>query len=285
MPELPEVETIVRRITPYVVGKQLLQIIIRHPKSVLGDPKMVEGSTVTLVCRRAKMLVFEFSNGNALVIHLKMTGQILYQDAKLRLGGGHPTADWVAQLPSKHTRAILEFSQDSREFFNDMRVFGWIKVVTPTQLRQELQKYAPDVIAAEVTSANFFEKLQRRKQTIKVVIMDQVVVAGVGKIYANDALHLAKLHPARLASSLTLVEAKILLAALRTVLQLGIEKQGATIDSYRQIDGFSGSYQDVVRVYGRSGLPCLVCGELIRRTKLGGRGTFFCPNCQPEVVS
>lgn len=246
---------------------------------------MVEGSTVTLVCRRAKMLVFEFSNGNALVIHLKMTGQILYQDAKLRLGGGHPTADWVAQLPSKHTRAILEFSQDSRVFFNDMRVFGWIKIFSPSQLRQEFQKYAPDVIAAEVTSANFFEKLQRRKQTIKVVIMDQVVVAGVGNIYANDALHLAKLHPARLASSLTLVEAKILLAALRTVLQLGIEKQGATIDSYRQIDGFSGSYQDVVRVYGRSGLPCLVCGELIRRTKLGGRGTFFCPNCQPEVVS
>jgi len=283
MPELPEVETIVGRIKPHLLGKRLQKIHIRHPKSVQGNPKLVESSAISAVYRRAKMLVFAFENDNAILIHLKMTGQILYQDTTIRLGGGHPTADWVSDLPSKHTRAILEFSDESKVFFNDMRLFGWIKVVSQVGLQEELQKYAPDVIASAVTPKYFFDKLQRRRQAIKVVVMDQALVAGVGNIYANDALHLAKIHPMCLANALSMAEATKVLRALQTVIHLGIEKQGATIHSFRYIDGFAGSYQDVLRVYGRDGLPCSVCKTTIIRSKIGGRGTFFCPNCQPEV--
>ncbi|PIR61059.1 MAG: hypothetical protein COU68_01475, partial [Candidatus Pacebacteria bacterium CG10_big_fil_rev_8_21_14_0_10_45_6] len=155
MPELPEVETIARRIEPHLVGKKLLRIIVLHTKSVRGDSSLVESAIVAKVSRQAKILVLRFENENALLIHLKMTGQILYQDSVVRLGGGHPTADWVAELPSKHTRAILEFSDDSKVFFNDMRLFGWIKAVDEVEFRQELQKYAPDIISPEITPEFF----------------------------------------------------------------------------------------------------------------------------------
>ncbi|MDA1079447.1 MAG: bifunctional DNA-formamidopyrimidine glycosylase/DNA-(apurinic or apyrimidinic site) lyase [bacterium] len=280
MPELPEVETIARRIAPYLIGKKLLSVVTRHAKSVRGDFSLVESAVVTNVFRRAKMLIIEFSNHNAILIHLKMTGQILYQDQATRLGGGHPTADWVAELPSKHTRAILEFSDNSNVFFNDMRLFGWVKVVTPKLLEQELQKYAPDIISPDVTPSYFFAELQRSRQSVKIVVLDQRVVAGVGNIYANDALHLAKIHPARPADSLSSKESNTLLAALQQVIRLGIERQGATIHSFRHIDGFAGAYQDVVRTYGKEGEPCPNCGASIERIKVGGRGTFFCPECQ-----
>ncbi len=283
MPELPEVETIARRIEPHLVGKKLLRVVTCHKKSVQGDITLVESFKLTAVFRRAKMLVLQFKNENALLIHLKMTGQILYQDPVVRLGGGHPTADWIAELPSKHTRAILEFSDESKVFFNDMRLFGWIKAVNPIQLEQAFQKYAPDITSLEITLKLFFAKLQRSRQPIKVVIMDQAVIAGVGNIYANDALHLAKIHPARPANSLSKRESGVLLAALQNVIQLGIERQGATIHSFRHIDGFAGSYQEIVRTYGKDGEPCSNCGTPIERTKIGGRGTFFCPQCQPSI--
>lgn len=283
MPELPEVETIARRIEPHLVGKKLLRVVTCHKKSVQGDISLVESFKLTAVFRRAKMLVLQFKNENALLIHLKMTGQILYQDPVVRLGGGHPTADWIAELPSKHTRAILEFSDESKVFFNDMRLFGWIKAVNPIQLEQAFQKYAPDITSLEITLKLFFAKLQRSRQPIKVVIMDQAVIAGVGNIYANDALHLAKIHPARPANSLSKRESGVLLVALQNVIQLGIERQGATIHSFRHIDGFAGSYQEVVRTYGKDGEPCSNCGTPIERTKIGGRGTFFCPQCQPSI--
>jgi len=285
MPELPEVETIARRIAPHLLTKKLQKIVVLHQKCVRGSTTLVESACVTKVLRRAKLLLIHFDNGNSLLIHLKMTGQVLYQDEKMRLGGGHPTADWIADLPSKHTRAILEFSGNSRVFFNDMRLFGWIKVVSKLQLQQELKVFAPDVISPEISSEYFFGKLQQTRRPIKIVVMDQSVAAGVGNIYANDALHLSKLHPARLANSLSRPESDAVLVALQEVIYLGIAHQDATIHSFRHIDGFAGTYQDITRVYGRDGKLCQTCRTKIKKIKLGGRGTYFCPTCQPSSKS
>jgi len=280
MPELPEVETITRRLRDLVVGKSITDITVLREKSWQGDIAKVTGQTITDVSRKAKIIRFHLSNKMNLLVHLKMTGQLIYVDKHTRVGGGHPTADWVNELPAKHTRVILSLSDNATLYFNDMRVFGWIRVVTDEQLSIHYKDLGPDVIDDVVTAEFLFKKLLKKSQAIKIVIMDNTVMCGLGNIYACDALHLAKIHPLRKANSLSFKETSRLLDASKTVLNLGIELGGATMDSYRHVDGFSGRYQEKVRVYGKDGEPCQVCGAVIKKIKLGGRGTFYCEECQ-----
>ena len=280
MPELPEVETIARRLSTVVVGKKIEDITIHRSKSFQGDPSLLIGATVTSISRRAKIMEFSFDQPYKLLVHLKMTGQLIYQDGQTRLGGGHPTADWVNALPSSHTRVTLELSEQTKLYFNDMRVFGWLKVLTAEEVAAEYQALGPDIIDAAVTPEYLFSEFQRRGIPIKVALMDNAITPGVGNIYANDALHLAQISPFRAAKSLTIAEVERLHAAAQAVIYSGIERGGATIEHFKHIDGFSGGYQDVVRTYGKAGLPCPVCGALIIRQKQAGRSTFYCPNCQ-----
>jgi formamidopyrimidine-DNA glycosylase len=280
MPELPEVETIVRKLARYLKGKKIHKITVFRDKSFQDDPLTVEGATIVDVVRRAKLIKFVLDSQLNLLSHLKMTGQFIYTDPDSRVGGGHPTADWVQSLPSSHTRVMFELSDSSKLFFNDQRVFGWIKTVDTAQEELEFSRYAPDVISPLVTPTYFYEKLQRTSRPIKVVIMDNTIVSGVGNIYACDALNLAKINPTRQAKSLGEDESTRLLSAAQTVILKGIETGGATIDNYRDVEGFSGQYQDVVRVYGREGLPCQNCGGEIQKVKIAGRGTYWCPKCQ-----
>lgn len=280
MPELPEVETIARRLREVVVGKQIVAVAIHRDKSFIGQPKLLEGATITDVTRQSKIIQFHFDTSERMLVHLKMTGQLIYQDAQTRLGGGHPTADWVNELPSAHTRVTLELSDDARLFFNDQRVFGWLKVVTPEEAASEFSNLGPDIHQSQVTPQYLYEKFQRRGIAIKTALMDNSIAAGVGNIYANDALHLAKINPFRPANSLSKEEVTRLCAAAKQVIERGIELGGATIEEFRHIDGFSGNYQKEVRTYGQTGKPCPECGTLIVREKQGGRSTFYCPNCQ-----
>lgn len=280
MPELPEVETIVRRLSQVLLGKTIHLLEPLHSKSVQGDPSVVAGASIENVDRRAKIILMSLSSSHTLLIHLKMTGQLIYQDQDFRLGGGHPTADWVDTLPSKHTRAIFRLSDGSQLYFNDMRLFGWIRIRPTATIAAEFRQYGPDVIDPIVTAQFLQQAFAKRSVPVKQVIMDNAVVAGVGNIYANDALFLAKVDPRKPARMLTPAETKRIFASLQHVIRLGITLGGATIDHYRHVDGFAGKYQDHVQVYQREGLPCPVCKHAIVRIKQAGRSSFFCPNCQ-----
>ena len=281
MPELPEVETVRRQLEQVVVGKKVAEVVVLKDKSWNGDTAQVDGESIIAVKRRSKVLILRLKNELSLMIHLKMSGQLIYVDGEFRIGGGHPTDDWVQNLPSSHTRIIIRFNDGTTLFFNDQRIFGWMKVVTDQQLEVSLQGLAPDVIDKEITVQYLFEKSKRRSIPIKQLIMDNQIVAGVGNIYACDALNLAKISPLRPSSTLSQEEITRLLQSMREVIHRGIELGGATAHGkYVDVAGLAGKYQDVMRVYNKKDEPCPNCGEMILKIKLAGRGTYYCSNCQ-----
>ena len=282
MPELPEVETIARRLATKLIGRTILSVAVLRSKSWSGQSEFVIGRRIKTVARRAKILVIEFDqSSDSILIHLKMTGQLIHVDQdKIKIGGGHPTADWVEELPGKHTRVILQLDDGSTLYFNDMRVFGWMKVVTKAEKTKELANYGSDIIDSKITDVWFYQQLQKKSQSIKQVIMDSAFIAGVGNIYACDGLHLAGISPTRPAKSLDLNESNRLLESLQSVINRGIQLGGATIQNYKNVDGLAGRYQHERRVYAREGELCSVCGQPILRIKQGGRSTFYCPRCQ-----
>jgi formamidopyrimidine-DNA glycosylase len=286
MPELPEVETIVQRLNSIVGGSIIDEVIIHRDKNFQGDILLLDKMLIKKITRRAKLIRFHLKDGLNLLAHLKMTGQFIFVDGadkNIRIGGGHPTADWVQELPSKHTRvefSLIKENGQAKLFFNDMRTFGWIRLLTDQEVDQEYQKYGPDIHSNQANLAYFYQKLQKTGRKIKQVIMDNSVIAGVGNIYACDGLNLAGIHPERPANSLSEKEVKKLLSSLKKVINLGIKLGGATIDNYKNVDGFSGSYQNEVMVYGLEGEACKNCPGIIQKSKIGGRGTYFCPRCQ-----
>ncbi len=282
MPELPEVETIARRLATKLTGRKIISVSVLRNKSWSGQSELVIGRAIQSITRRAKILIIDFEQSiDSMLVHLKMTGQLIHVDQnKVKVGGGHPTADWVDELPGKHTRVILTLDDSSTLYFNDMRVFGWMKVVTEAEKQKELKAFGPDIIDSEITETWFYQHLQKKSQSIKQVIMDSSFIAGVGNIYACDGLHLAGVSPTRSAKLLSRDESNRLLHSLKTIINRGIELGGATIQNYKNVDGLSGKYQLERRVYARENEPCLVCDRAILRIKQAGRSTFYCSHCQ-----
>ncbi len=280
MPELPEVETIARKLNLVLQDKVIVKCFVYRDKSFIGLPSVLFHRRIVNVSRRSKLIRFQLDNHCNLLVHLKMTGQFIFINKQIRVGGGHPSSDWVNKMPSKHTRVEFRFHDDSRLYFNDMRVFGWLKVLSDEAVDQEYLKYGPDINTKEASIAYFFNQLQKTSRKIKQVVMDNRVVAGVGNIYACDGLNLAKINPVRKSNSLSYAESTRLLASLKQVINLGIKFGGATINNYLTVDGFAGKYQDVVRVYGKEGLSCPNCGNKIEKIKVAGRGTYYCSSCQ-----
>ncbi len=280
MPELPEVETITCKLKAHIVGKRVTNLSVLHPKSMKGDFRQLIGKQIIGISRKAKIIRLHFPEQINILIHLKMTGQLIYTDLQTHIGGGHPTADWVSELPSKHTRIMVQLSDDATLFFNDQRLFGWWKVMDDGQVEVEYKKLGLDIIDPSFTAMKLYDAFQKTARPVKVVLMDGGIVSGVGNIYACDALNLAQIDPWRPAKSLSEQEAECLYEAALTVIWRGIELGGATIDHYRNIEGFAGQYQNVVLVYSREGLPCYNCGVSLAKVKLAGRGTYYCPGCQ-----
>lgn len=281
MPELPEVETVKRRLQEVLPGKKIVDIQVLREKSFQGQPQKIANQEVKKITRRAKLIRFHFANQLNLLTHLKMTGQLIYAHDDQRTGGGHPTADWVKDLPSSHTRIIYDLADGSKLYFNDMRVFGWMKVMTNQDIEEYYQRYGPDVIDDALTIDYLQEKLSRRTIAIKQAIMINSIMAGLGNIYACDALNVAQIDPHRSAKSLSKNELQKLLAAARQVVTEGLKTGGATYDGkYVHVDGMSGSYQDQMKVYSREGEKCLQCSGEIVKAKIGGRGTYYCQSCQ-----
>jgi formamidopyrimidine-DNA glycosylase len=289
MPELPEVETVRRGLAGLIIHKKVASVTHDTPKSFPNADADVAafliGASVEAVRRRAKVLMIDLSTDYSLLIHLKMTGQMVFVAPDVRFGAGHPSDSLVHQLPDKSTRVTLTFDDGAQLFFNDQRKFGWIKLLPTIQIPNIdfMQKVGPEPLEADFTAAQFAERFKRRAKTnIKAALLDQSVVAGVGNIYADESLWGAKIHPRRLVGTIVPPEFATLYKELREVMNLAIEKGGSSNHTYVNAEGKKGSYMDFARVFRREGLPCPRCGTIIEKIRVAGRGTHFCPYCQVE---
>ncbi len=283
MPELPEVETVKNSLESFIKGKKIISLKILREKSFPQPErkKIILGQEIISLHRRAKYLDLVLANNYHLLTHLKMTGQLLYVHKKQLAGGGHPTADVLQQLPGKHTRLIYQLDDGSHLYFNDMRVFGWMKVLSPKELEKEYAKLGPDANASTFTSAYLYKALQRKSQPIKQVLMDNRICCGLGNIYVAETLFQAGIDPRRGAKSLSLTEIKKVVKEAKKILQKAIKHRGTTFDGrYVDSTGKGGSFEKFLQVYGREGKPCKKCQLKLQNVRLGGRSTCFCPHCQ-----
>lgn len=288
MPELPEVETVRAGLAQYLVGQKIISAEANWPKSFPNDPKLVRDkvveATVLSVDRRGKAIIIPLSSGYSLLIHLKMTGQLVYRPIRgSGFGGGHPTDSLISQLPDRSTRVIIEFAKGTL-FFNDQRKFGWVRLEKTNGLYERnefLRKLGPEPLSDKYTFDQFKTAVQKRKNTsIKAAILDQTVVAGVGNIYADEGLFAARIHPATKVSDVSTVKLHRLFDALREVMQLSIRLGGSSDKNYVDAKGNKGSYLKFAKVFRREGKECPVCGGIIQKTRVAGRGTHYCPKCQ-----
>lgn len=287
MPELPEVETVRIGLNNLLIGKQVSGVSHDWPKgfpNAAPDVKaFLAGAHITAVRRRAKVLLIDLDTKYTLVIHLKMTGQLVYRGDHEQFGAGHPNQSLVGELPDKSTRVVFDFSDGSKLFFNDQRKFGWVRLLPSAEVEHLdfFQKVGPEPLAADFTAEDFIARLQRRsKSGIKAVLLDQTVVAGIGNIYADESLWGAKIHPATRVQAIPTEKLYALYTALREVLALSIEKGGSTDRNYVNAEGKRGSYLTFANVFRREGKPCPRCGDTIVKTRVAGRGTHTCPTCQ-----
>jgi len=265
MPELPEVETIKRGLIKAIVGKKITGVIINNP-AVIKEPKRQEftkglkNAIIKSILRKGKLLIFELSTGKSLAIHLKMTGQLVYPGNGLK------------------SRVSFKLSDASTLDFNDRRLLGELRLVNNWQDLKFIKALGPEPF--DMSSQQFKTMLSGRKTKIKPLLMDQTFMAGVGNLYAAEALFRARINPERRAASLSDHEKESLLKEIKDTLTEAIHHKGSSMDQYVQLSGRQGDYVLYHKVYGRLGKPCLVCKTPIKRIALGGRGTYFCPKCQ-----
>jgi formamidopyrimidine-DNA glycosylase len=290
MPELPEVETLKLGLQRYIVGKTIESVDVRDRKLFSGDESVLGGAEFVSIRRFAKGIVMDLDNGYSLAAHIKLTGQLIYRDSSNK--------DMVVQkprpmiVPNKFTRAVFKLkdqkSGNSFLYFQEVRGFAWMRVVRTDEVGQLLyfKNLGPEILPskdsdqARMTESEFEQMLSKTSLPVKVAIMDQKKIGGVGNIYANEALFDAGIDPRRKAQSLTSAESKALYSSLLKVLQLGLKYRGSSELNYVDILGQTGQYQKHVQIYGKKGKPCPRDGSLIEKIYLGGRGTFFCTHCQ-----
>jgi formamidopyrimidine-DNA glycosylase len=290
MPELPEVETVRIGLHQFLIGKQVKAVDFDWPKgfpNAAGDvQEFLVAAHIRDVRRRAKVLLIDLDTAYSLVIHLKMTGQLVYRGDHERFGAGHPNDSLVGNLPDKSTRVTFDFADGSQLFFNDQRKFGWVRLMPTVEVEHLdfFQKVGPEPLADTFSAKDFITRIRRRtKSAIKAVLLDQTVIAGVGNIYADESLWGAKIHPETRVADLTDSQLQMLFAALRDVLRLSIEKGGSTDRNYVNAEGKRGSYLTFASVFRREGKPCPRCGTTILKIRAAGRGTHLCTNCQIKV--
>jgi formamidopyrimidine-DNA glycosylase len=282
MPELPEVETIKRGLQKYLIGHKILDLQILDPLRINGSVEQIIGSEIIAIQRRGKGLIIDFENEFSLAIHVKMTGQLIYRGRKtddIRLSSK------VKKLPNIHTRIIFHLDSNAYLYYNDVRRFGWMKVI-PTKSIDTIPFFktlGPEPFGEgshELVIDYFKMLLKNRKTPIKILLLDQQKIGGIGNIYANDALYEAKIDPRRPANSLNTGETESLFTAIHDVMAFSIEHGAASDTNYVDALGQDGNYQNHFRVYGRTGEKCERCGTEITRIVVGGRGTFICSQCQ-----
>ena len=274
MPELPEVETVRARLAPVLTGRRFTAVEIHDPRLVRPyEPQAVAaeliGERVAAVERRGKYVIVRFDSRRVLLIHLRMTGSLRHSNGSL------------AEDP--HRRAVVRLDDGSDVTYRDVRRFGTWLVLEPDEVEPYLSsRVGEEPLDALFTAARLGERLAGRRAPIKAALLDQRTLAGMGNIYVDEALWRARLHPLRPAETIDRPELRRLHRAIRAALEAGIARQGSTLRDYRLPDGESGSMQKEFKVYGRGGEPCDRCGTPIAKTRVAGRGTWFCPTCQAE---
>lgn len=287
MPELPEVETVRIQLAEKVIGKTIREVEVLHSKTVsLSDESMdkLEGKIIAEVRRVGKLMIFSFAKTKNLFMlaHLKMTGQFIFvdDDGQTTAGGHTMNERDVEDLPGRHTRVAINFTDNSTLFFNDMRLFGYLRLVSPEKLEEVVAKFGPEPISSEFDIEWFTKMLQKRKAPIKAVLLDQSFVAGLGNIYVDEALWRAKIKPMRLANTLSNREAGKLGQEAGKVMLEAIKVGGTTFQNFVDTGGQHGNFRDYLKVFGRQGQKCSRCKENIEKTRVAGRGTHYCPHCQ-----
>jgi formamidopyrimidine-DNA glycosylase len=288
MPELPEVETIRRDLSEKIVGVPIVSVELKDKK--LGEAKnfakFLVGKKISAVERIGKLLILKISAAQYLLIHLKMTGQLVFEDKEELIAGGHPFAEGNVleeiggKLPNKYTRFILNFSGDKKLFFNDTRRFGYVKLVDNNELAAIKTRFGIEPLQNNFTLANLKKVFANRRVPIKSILMNQQKISGIGNIYASEILFAARVKPTRLAESLTAQEISKIFQASKTILKNAIKHRGTTFSDYVDASGKKGGFSKLLKVYEREGDSCRVCGGKIENMKISGRSTYFCPKCQ-----
>ena len=321
MPELPEVETVRRGLAELLPGRVVARVsVFDSPKSFPNAPADVEqflyGARVTAVRRRAKVLMIDLDTRYSLVVHLKMTGQLVFRQGSSHgarvspkksrgprkvaqdfsadtareiddFAGGHPNDSLIGELPDRSTRVQIDFTDESQLFFNDQRKFGWVKLLPTDEVKNLpfMQKVGPEPLDPDTRAEDFIQRIRRRQNSmIKPALLDQAVIAGVGNIYADEVLWAARLHPQTRVKNVSDQQLNALFNELRQILQLSIDQGGSTDRNYVDAEGRKGNYLTFAHVFRREGQAChRHPDQAIIKLKVGGRGTHICPVCQVEV--
>jgi len=276
MPELPEVETVKNSLEKKLTGLTITGVDIEMPK-IIREPAVddfiagVTGKKITRLDRRGKYLLIHLSGGGVLVVHLRMTGRLVYARTE--------------DPPPRHTHVVFHLSDGNELRFADMRQFGRILLAQDRQLDQVkgLKDLGPEPLSNEFSREFLRRELKRKRVRLKSLLLDQTFIAGLGNIYADEALHRSRIHPERIARTLTAREIANLYHSIVEVLQEGIAHRGTSVRDYVDGDGRAGSFQELLRVYNREGEPCCYCGTAISRIKVGGRSSYFCTACQKDT--
>lgn len=287
MPELPEVETIRIGLSKYLIGHKVLDVEVKLPRIFTGNKKDVIGAKFITIERYGKGLVLNLDNGFSIAIHIKLTGQLIYNDlAFVKNRNINISKSKVGTVPNKFTHVIFKLDKNANLYYNDIRQFGWVKIIKTTDLKTLpfFKDLGPEPIPSSgqppLTLNQFENILSKSSISVKVLIMDQKRIGGVGNIYANDALWLSDIDPRRKAKELSKSEAKKLYDAILTVLKSGLKYGGASELTFVNALGQEGSYQNHFLVYGKEGQKCTKDGFIIKKMFLGGRGTYFCEKHQ-----
>ncbi len=286
MPELPEVETVRRGLSGLIVGKEITDVdSLWHKSFQVAKQDLQEfviGANVQAVSRRAKVLLIDLSSEHTLLVHLKMTGQLVYRGEQ-NFGAGHPNDSLINELPDRSTRVTFTFSDGSKLFFNDQRKFGWIRVFPTIEIPNVdfMKKLGPEPLSADFTQNDFKIRIKLKpNKNIKSVLLDQSIIAGVGNIYADESLWAARIHPETRVKNMSDNKLATLFMELVAVLNLSIEKGGSTDKNYVNAEGKKGSYIEFARVFRREGKSCYRCDSEIIKIRVASRGTHICPKCQ-----
>ena len=273
MPELPEVETVRRSLQPFLIGHRIIEVTRIAWPGTIAEPSpeefsaRMEGREIVAIDRRAKYLIIHLDQDEALVVHLRMTGQLTVVEAEAE--------------PDKHTHVVLRLDTGQQMFYRDTRKFGRMWLLDREGLAALDRKLGPEPLDDALTAEAFRALIRRRKGRLKQLLLDQAVIAGLGNIYVDEALWLAQLHPLATVGMISDAQIDALYAAIREVLASGIDKRGTTFSNYRDALGAKGSNQNYLNVYNRANQPCLRCGSSIEKIVVVQRGTHICAYCQP----
>lgn len=288
MPELPEVETVKRGLSKNIIGKTISNFSCDVPKminkSVKAYAKTIKGLKLVAVERRAKMVILRLSKGWNVLVHLKMTGQLVFHDKKKCVIGGHPIKEGATCLPNKFTHVTFTFSDKSQLYYNDVRKFGWLRLYNNEELAKALaaMKMGPEPLSKEF-SLKYFQQLTKtgkNRKRVKQFLMENQNLVGVGNIYSDEVCFYAGVKPDKPVAKLTAQQIKKIYEGIQKILKAAIKAQGTTVSDYRNADGEVGGYAKQLKVYQRYGEKCYRCKGKVVRMKIGGRTSSFCLKCQ-----